>query len=170
MNLYWFEKINSLAGLNSWLDSFFIFCAVWLGYLVLFALAVLLFTDRRRYLKTALIAVISAGVSRFVIVTLIRLFYDNPRPFLVLSNVNQLIAHEASSSFPSGHTTFYFAIAAGTYLFEKKWGIIFFVSAVFIGFARIIVGVHWPLDILSGAVIGSAVGFLFAYFGKKFLR
>jgi undecaprenyl-diphosphatase len=49
------------------------------------------------------------------------------------------------------------------FFFHKKWSFLFFVGAVLIGIARVIAGIHWPIDILGGAIIGilSAHGVLF---------
>src|SRR3990167_8760064 len=68
--------------------------------------------------------------------------------FLVLENVNQLINHETTGSMPSGHASFYFALATGVCLYNKKAGYIYLILAGLMGFARIFSGVHWPLDII----------------------
>jgi undecaprenyl-diphosphatase len=39
-------------------------------------------------------------------------------------------------------------------IIHKKWGIVFFAGAILMGLARIIAGIHWPVDILVGALIG----------------
>src|SRR3990167_11076185 len=107
-----------------------------------------------------IVAFASAIVSRFIFVEAIRFFYYNPRPFMVLENINQLINHETTGSFPSGHASFYFALATGVYLYNKKAGYIYFILAGLIGFARIFSGVHWPLDIVGGAVLGMGTTYL----------
>jgi undecaprenyl-diphosphatase len=68
--------------------------------------------------------------------------------------VNQVIEHSASGSFPSGHIAFLFALAIAVYFFNKKWGLVFFILSLLVGLARIFVGIHYPLDILGGIVIG----------------
>jgi len=149
-----------------------IFSAEWLGYfLILLLITPLLLTFfirndcisswtrsallRRSYYREMLIvSLVSAIVARFIFVEAIRFFYNSPRPFLVLSDVTQLINHETTSAFPSGHASFYFALAAGVYLYNKKAGYLYFASAVLMGFARIFAGVHWPIDIAVGAILG----------------
>ena len=172
MNKEFFLIINSLAGRFNWLDQFMIFSAEWLGYfLVLFLFVPFLATffikgerlsawlrrallEFSYYKKMIFLAFGSAIVSRFVFVELIRFFYYHPRPFAVINNVNQLINHETTSSFPSGHATFYFALATGVYLYNKKAGWLYLALAGLVSFARVFSGVHWPLDILAGALLG----------------
>lgn len=154
MNISLFLVINSWAGQYGWLDKLMIFSAEWLGY-ILIGIAVLLFLkNKQKYRGMLIVSLVSAVVARFIFVEIIRYFYYNPRPFLVLENINVLLNHETSSSFPSGHATFYFALAMGVYLYNKKAGYIYFVLAGLMGFARIFVSVHWPLDIIAGAGLG----------------
>lgn len=156
MNTKLFLIINSLAGQNQWLDRFMVFLADWLGYFMVAVLFVYFFKDRQKYKNMFLISLVSAVVSRFVFVEVIRYFYYNPRPFMVLQETNLLIDYEAKSSFPSGHAAFYFALAMGVYFYNKKSGYIFFGLAGLMGLARIFVGVHWPWDIIVGAILGMA--------------
>ena len=62
-------------------------------------------------------------------------------------------------SFPSGHSTFFFALAATVYFYNKKWGWWFFLAAIIINISRVIAGVHYPSDILGGAIIGILVAY-----------
>lgn len=157
MNESLFLTINSWAGRSQWLDKFMIFSAEWLGYFLIASVILCFFKNREKYRNMLLVSLGSAIVARFIFVEIIRYFYYNPRPFLVLENINVLLNHEISSSFPSGHATFYFALAMGVYLYNKKAGYIYFGLAGLIGFARIFVSVHWPLDIVVGAVLGVLV-------------
>jgi undecaprenyl-diphosphatase len=85
-----------------------------------------------------------------------------------LDTAKKLIAENADfKSFPSGHAAIFFAIATAVYLYNKKLGIWFFVVAILMGMARIFVGVHWPSDILGGAVIGIISGIIVGKIFKK---
>ncbi|MEK7076563.1 MAG: phosphatase PAP2 family protein [Patescibacteria group bacterium] len=169
-NVGGFRFINDLAGHNVWLDRFMVFAADKMGYLLV--VAVLIVFWKKDYFKRAVfVSLGSAIVARFAFVSIFRYLIYSPRPFLVLENVNQLMNHEFESSFPSGHASFYFALAMGVYFYNKRAGYIFLVLAGLMGLARIFIGVHWPLDILAGAGLGIAttvlVDYLFTYLKQK---
>ena len=179
-NVWGFRFINDLAGHNIWLDGFMVFVADKMGYLMILGVLFLAWQSSNR-LKTLLLTIGSAILARVAFVELIRYFVYNPRPYLVLEKVNILINHEVSSSFPSGHTTFYFALAMGVYLCNnrakpssglyghKKAGYVYFILAGLMGIARIFVSVHWPLDILAGAGLGIATAALIKM-GSNYLK
>ncbi|MEK7193801.1 MAG: phosphatase PAP2 family protein [Patescibacteria group bacterium] len=107
----------------------------------------------RQRIYFASLAALSVILSRGVITEAIRFLYPKLRPFAVLS-IEPLINHSSSGSFPSGHSAAFFALAFVLLFFNKKWGWRFLGMALIMGLARIFVGVHWPSDILGGAVIG----------------
>lgn len=80
-------------------------------------------------------------------------------------HVAQLVS-ENKWSFPSRHMTFFFAISTALYFYNKRWGVVFLIAALLIGIARVIAGVHYPLDILGGAVIGVITSYLVFRFLK----
>ncbi|MSU56498.1 MAG: phosphatase PAP2 family protein [Candidatus Taylorbacteria bacterium] len=96
-----------------------------------------------------------------------RLFVHRPRPFVADPNIHALIS-ETSYSFPSGHAAFFFALSTTVYLYNKRWGVWFFVASAVIGLARVMAGVHYLTDIAGGAVLGVAVGWgVHKLFSKK---
>lgn len=180
LDLKIFYFLNNLAGKNPVFDALTIFFAEYLGYfLILFFLAFLFFSGfpKRQKIKIFLVGFSSMIIARFGIASLIRFFYHRPRPF-VDHGVNQLIMNNGFS-FPSGHAAIFFALAAIIYFYpnrelnasngasNKKWGIYFFVAAFLMGLARVIAGVHYPSDIIGGAVIGILSACAIFYFVKK---
>lgn len=111
--------------------------------------------------KVAVLGLLALFVSN-VIVYLLKFIIAEPRPFLTLPNVDLLVYENGSYSFPSGHTASSFAAAAVIglkYKFNlrgKSYGLIYplLAFAGVIGFSRIYVGVHYPLDVAFGALIG----------------
>lgn len=170
MELYLFHFLNQWAGQWLCLDALAVFLAKYLGYLLICFLLAWLAWDflfrKERYLKTIKIISLSLGAaifSRLIIVEIIRWLYFRPRPF-VAEPVNQLLEHSASGSFPSGHAAFFFALSMVIYLHNKKAGWAFFAASFLISLSRVFVGIHYPLDILAGALIGIFFGWLIYLF------
>lgn len=167
MDSFLFEAINQWAGKFFWLDALAVFFARYFEFFLIFVLLVFLAKDYKKYWKILLEAAIAAVLARFVIVEVIRWLLPSPRPF-VENNVNLLFNYDPSAaSFPSGHAAFYFAIAAVVYFYNKKAGIFFFISAFLISLARVFAGVHWPSDILAGAIVGIFSGWLVSKVTKR---
>ncbi|MDF2947820.1 MAG: bacitracin transporter permease [Bacillales bacterium] len=80
--------------------------------------------------------------------------HSNNQPFSELSNVNKLIDVTVNNSFPSDHTIIFFSYCVIFWLFKKKLGLLWVLLASIVGFFRIWVGVHYPADILVGALLG----------------
>ena len=126
-----------------------------------------LFKNFRKYWKMVILSFSVAILARFVIVDIIRWFFDRPRPF-VENHVNLLVDKVNQSAFPSGHAAFFFAISTIVYLYNKKAGLLFFIASFLISIARVFSGIHWPLDILTGAIIGILSSFLVILSFRKF--
>lgn len=152
-----FNFIYSLAGKWWPLDWLGIFFASYLGYFLILFATLILFKEknRRRQIYAFSLTALSIILARGIIAEIIRFFNYRSRPFLVL-DVQPLIDHSQSGSFPSGHAAAFFALALAVFYFNRKWGCWIFVLSLFMGLARIFVGVHWPSDILAGVLIGLA--------------
>lgn len=149
-----FYFFNDWAGKWQIFDTAIIFFADYFEYFVVALFLTILFLAPfyKDKLKLFLTAVISVVLSRLVITEIIRFLYCRPRPFLAYT-INHL-AEDMSCSFPSGHAAFFFALAMAVYFYNKKWGYAFFAAAILMTIARVIAGVHYPADILAGAIIG----------------
>ncbi len=165
-----FYFFNNLVEQSRIFDVLVVFLAGYFQYFLIAIFLLLLFFSgyaKPEKLRLFWVTVISVIVARLGVVELIRFFYHRPRPF-VTYQVHQLIS-ENDWSFPSGHSAFFFAMAMAIYLYNKKWGVWFFTAAILINISRIFAGVHYPSDILGGAVVGIAVGYLVVYFAKKWI-
>lgn len=155
MNTEIFYFFNNLAGKSIAFDTLVVFFASHLQYILVAGLVTLLVLgkDKKQEIKNLILVVVSIFVSRAVITEAIRYIYPYQRPF-VSNDVYALLTPSVTYSFPSGHAAFFFALAAAVYFFHKKWSAVFFAGAILISLARVVAGVHWPADILAGAVVG----------------
>jgi undecaprenyl-diphosphatase len=88
--------------------------------------------------------------------------FDRERPYEVVPAADPLLRWDVSSSFPSGHAA---TSAAGAFILAYllgRGGLGLALLAFAIGFSRVYVGVHYPLDVLAGAVVGLTVGLVSA--------
>ena len=156
-----FLLLNSLAGKSAILDGLIVFCASYLAYILvlLFLMFVIVSVySRREKLIILLVTGLSCIIARGGVTELIRFFYHRPRPFLTLE-AHPLLT-DSAWSFPSGHATFFFALATAVYLYNKQWGKLFFTGAVLVAVGRVVAGVHYPSDSIAGAFIGIVVAYL----------
>ncbi|TSC67516.1 MAG: phosphoesterase PA-phosphatase-like protein [Parcubacteria group bacterium Gr01-1014_72] len=155
--------LNGMGGASPAFDGGVIFLAEYLPYALVVLLALLLLShiSLRNTLQIGALALGAGLLARFGFGELIRFFYHRPRPFLAHQNIHTLFT-EVSPAFPSGHALFFFALATVVYRYDKKWGALFFVAALLMGAARVTAGVHYPSDVLGGALIGITVGYLCA--------
>ncbi len=147
------------------LDWFGVFSAKYLPYFLVIAAVYFLFKkkNRQRIYAFALMF-LSVILARGIIVEVIRFFYCRSKPFSIL-NFNPLVSVDGMASFPSGHAAAFFALATAIFFLSRRFGKWFFILSFLIIIARVFTGLHWPSDILVGAVIG----ILSALFVKKIL-
>lgn len=166
-----FNYIHGFAGKNEWLDLAGIFFAKYALYV--FIISALLWAiakpDKiRPRLAVFFLALGTSLVSRFLVVELIRLILPKPRPY-VFFNFEPLVSEIMiqGSAFPSGHAAFMFAFVTILAIFFRRasW---LYALAFTIGVARVFAGVHWPADIIAGAVVGIGTALLIHLLTRRF--
>ena len=90
-----------------------------------------------------------------------------PRPFLVDPTPKPLLATPLDLSLPSGHAATSFAAATVLTLAHPRAGVPLFALAALIAWSRVYVGVHYPFDVLAGALLGVGVGLLWTVLWRR---
>jgi undecaprenyl-diphosphatase len=108
----------------------------------------------RSWRRAAVAAALSAGLALLVGKAISELV-DRARPFVVDPHgVHLFSGHAADPGFPSDHATGAFAVAMAIYLRKRSWGVAALVAAAVLSVGRVAIGVHFPSDVLGGAVLG----------------
>ncbi len=148
----WWRDLTTWIPLYLFLLVFMVLNFGWRAwYWIFFAALTLTITDQ-----------ISSGI--------LKDWINRPRPChddILMYHVNLLLPRcPDSGSFTSSHATnhfgaaFFFFITLKPYI--KKWGYLFFFWAATISYGQIYVGVHYPLDVICGALLGSFIGYMMA--------
>lgn len=156
-----FQKINNLAGKSKTCDFFFIIATrfvIWfLGFVALWLASNNFFSEGRILFFNIIFSVIII----ILINHLIGFFCFRPRPYIRHEKVNKLFHFLITKkSFPSDHAAIAFALATSVYLYQPYLGIIFFLLAFWVAVSRVYVGVHYPLDIVVGGILGTIISFI----------
>ena len=85
---------------------------------------------------------------------------DRTRPYDLYQSLIPLAPKPHDASFPSGHTMHSFGAATAIFLNDCRWGTAALVLAFGIGISRMYNGMHYPTDVLAGALLGVAAGCL----------
>lgn len=115
-------------------------------------------------------AVVSIALAEIVVAFLKSIFL-RPRPFMVDSSVVLIIDPPGDWSFPSGHAAVACAcaVAIAMSLGARRWRIWLPIAALaaLMAFSRLYLFVHWPTDVLAGAVLGAFIGALVALAARR---
>lgn len=103
--------------------------------------------------------IIAVPMLTLVLNTMLRKFLNRPRPF-TRNEINNLVKHENSGSFPSNHACSSMIISLSYFLIYPPLVPVFIIFALFTGLSRIMTGVHYPLDVLCGWLISLVLGII----------
>lgn len=180
MNITIFQFLNNLTHKSEIFDSIIVFIAEPFGIIVIILSIIFLlfhhdvlsspnplkiFSQKWREITM----VFFSGIFAWVVSQIIKSVMHTPRPFELFTDLQPLFVHGSMDSFPSGHATFFSSLAVALFISHKNIGYVFMFFALLIGLSRIIAGVHFPIDILFGFILGPII-VLFIYKIKQKLR
>ena len=119
-------------------------------------------TCSKNWRSTGIAVIVAIAMAYIVTDLLLKPLVDRPRPFEVL-DLTLIVDPPTTASFPSGHTASSFAAAACILLKDRRAGIAAVAFACLVGLSRIYLGVHWPTDVIAGAIVGILCAFAATY-------
>ena len=138
------------------------------GFIWILISVILLFFKKTRKLGIQLL--ISILFAYVIYQLILKPVIARPRPFTQNPVVELLIKAPKDFSFPSGHTACGFSFVIILFLAKNKWWIPSLILACLIGFSRMYLYVHFPTDVLCGALCGIIFGAISYYFSSKMLE
>ena len=137
-------------------DFIITFLASFLIFFLFAGLGVLWVIDGKIKKEQVVHALFSCSAAWFI-AFLIKDFFPTLRPFLISGQKVLTLTTPITGAFPSEHTTLAFAVAVTVFMHDKRVGWLFLIGAIAIGIARVIANVHYPVDIIGGALLGTLV-------------
>ena len=149
-----FLKLYQLGSNNPFIGSTYLFFSRY-GIVIFFLSFIYLIWVRRiNALLCSMLAMLTAGAVDLIIY----IIWKRPRPFVAHADLIAQISDQTKvdiSSFPSSHTYVAFAIATSIFLYgHKKLGSFLFIIAILVAISRVGAGLHYPSDIIGGAMLG----------------
>lgn len=124
-------------------------------------------TGMKKTRKIGIYSMLSLIFSSLITNLGLKLVFERTRPYEVMNDISPMIITNDPNSFPSGHTSA--AFAAGVLwakTSEKQWvKNLAILQAILMGFSRMYVGVHYPSDVIAGALVGGLCSSLAIKFG-----
>lgn len=139
------------------------------GMIAILTCALLLAFRRTR--RVGAVAVASLVAEAAVVNLLVKPLAARIRPYEVIEGLSLLVSAQSDYSFPSGHTAAGFAVAVVMLrLMPARYGVPALVMATLIALSRLYVGVHYPTDVLAGALIGGGIALIACRAGRAWVE
>ena len=160
MNMEIFRLINNLANKNTVLDKIMIFFSKDIFMAVIAIVFILGVVKKNEEYRKASVNAFVITVINLILSFIIGSIYYVDRPF-VHNKVNLLMPHSADASFPSDHATGTMSIALGLGKYNRILGVIMTILSIIVGFSRVYVGNHYPLDVIGAYIMALITNYLY---------
>lgn len=125
---------------------------------VMFAISLGFFLVNRKFrIMKIYLFIFFSVVLAWLFSQLFKSYFSTVRPFRVNGFPPLTITEHFDNSFPSGHTASAFALATSLFFISRRFAFFMFFLSVFVGIGRVLSNVHYPIDVLGGAVLGAFI-------------
>ena len=124
----------------------------WRIPLILGWLALMIFGGKKER-EVGILCVLAIILTDMFVAKFIKLYIHRTRPCFDIPDVYELVG-TGGFSFPSNHAANNFSVTTVIFLYNRRIGYMFYGLGILIGFSRVYVGVHYPLDVLAGFLVG----------------
>ncbi len=163
--LHWFQTLHGPV-MDKVALALTMFCEKGIGWIILVLLVLFIGKDKR----VGLTGMGAMCLSFLLCNILLKHMVARDRPCWIEPDVPLIVEVPDDYSFPSGHSSFSFAAATAFFLYAKGWGFLAYILAVLIGLSRLYLFVHFPTDVLTGAVVGIISGLLSGLLVRDFYK
>jgi undecaprenyl-diphosphatase len=164
-----YHAVNRFVDHHSWLGRLFSHIETY-GTVVIGVAAVALWLLARpggsRKWKLASASALGAAALGLLVNRVISSTWHRDRPFITHPSAHVWGPHKTDPSFPSDHSTAAIAIAAAVLLIDPLAGALFLILAVLIAAGRVIIGEHYPGDVLASTLIGAVAAVVVVRLGR----
>ncbi len=167
-----YQAVNEFVFDNPWLGRLLAEVEAWavpLLAVATFALWLLARPGGSRKWKLASASALAASGVALLVNQIIAKLWNRERPFAAHHSAHVWGSRSHDPSFPSDHASAAYAIAFTVFMFDRVAGSIFLAAATVIGIGRILVGAHYPADVLAGILVGLGAALLVVRTGKPLL-
>jgi len=150
----------------NWLVTFIASFLIWIlifGYIIFFAI-------RKKIKKEVVYRIIISTFMAWAISEIIKKFFHTIRPFKINGYPPLTITVPSGNSFPSSHTSSAFGLAVAIILYNPELGFAFLLGALAVAAGRVLANVHFLIDILGGAILGTSVSLLINYIYLQIIK
>jgi undecaprenyl-diphosphatase len=172
------EAINNF-GRGTFIDTISGLISYWpfLAFIFVLFFIWILFNDKKNY-KIIILSLIIAFILQllisnlFIKIVLVEFAGIRERPYIAYDFISAVGARSTSSSFPSSHVSTLTALLGVLVYFSRKKYLLFssIIFIILLILSRIHNGMHYPSDVLAGAVFGLIYSSVAVYFSKKILK
>ncbi len=164
MNYEITHALNSLTGSHIFFDAMVLVYAEIIPWFIGFFFCVLIIFSYTKTVRPFVFSALVLSIAGLVSAKL-KIVFNFQRPFEIYQTIQPIFVTYGFGSFPSSHALFFAALTTLSFFFLKRFSYFFLIISFIIGIARVIAGVHFFFDVVTGWILGFllALGAMYVY-------